>query len=130
VRIDVKLLGGFEVLVDGIPVPSTAWSRRHAASLVKLLALAPGRRLHREQVIEALWPGISLDAAAPRLHKATHYARKALGATAVETRAEALWLGADTNVDVDGFYNLADQALENGALETIEAALAAYRGPL
>ena len=129
-KIDVKLLGGFEVLVDGIPVPSTAWSRRHAASLVKLLALAPGRRLHREQVIEALWPGISLDAAAPRLHKATHYARKALGATAVETRAEALWLGADTNVDVDGFYDLADQALENGALETIEAALAAYRGPL
>jgi len=130
VKIDVKLLGGFEVLVDGIPVPSTAWSRRHAASLVKLLALAPGRRLHREQVIEALWPGISLDAAAPRLHKATHYARKALGATAVETRAEALWLGADTNVDVDGFYDLAEQALENGALETIEAALAAYRGPL
>lgn len=128
--IDVKLLGGFEVLVDGIPVPSMAWSRRHAASLVKLLALAPGRRLHREQIIEALWPGISLDAAAPRLHKATHYARKALGATAVETRAEALWLGDGTNVDVDRFYRLAERAVEDGTLEAIEAALAAYRGPL
>ena len=129
-RIDVKLLGGFEVLLDGIPVPSTAWSRRQAASLVKLLALAPGRRLHREQVIEALWPGLALDAAAPRLHKATHYARKALGAAAVGTRAEVLWLGDDANVDVDRFYGLAERALENGTLEVIDAALAAHRGPL
>ena len=56
-----------------------AWSRRHAASLVKLLALADGRRLHREQVIDALWPGLGVEAAAPRLHKAAHYARRALG---------------------------------------------------
>ncbi len=129
-RIDVKLLGGFEVLLDGIPVPSTAWSRRQAASLVKLLALAPGRRLHREQVIEALWPGLALDAAAPRLHKATHYARKALGAAAVGTRAEVLWLGDDANVDVDRFYGLAERALEVGTLEAIDAAMAAHRGPL
>ena len=39
----------------------------------------PGRRLHREQVIEALWPGASVEAAGPRLHKAAHYARRALG---------------------------------------------------
>ena len=44
-----------------------------------MLALAPGRRLHREQVIDALWPDLSPDAAAPRLHKAAHYARRALG---------------------------------------------------
>ena len=66
----ISLLGGFEVQVDGVPVPSQAWSRRSAASLVKLLALADARRLHREQVVEALWPGTPWDAAAPRLHKA------------------------------------------------------------
>jgi DNA-binding SARP family transcriptional activator len=48
--VSVRLLGGFEVAVDGVPVPAEAWSRRHAASLVKLLALSPGRRLHRERV--------------------------------------------------------------------------------
>ena len=40
--------------VDGEAVPDRAWSRRQAASLVKLLALAPGQRLHREVVIDAL----------------------------------------------------------------------------
>ena len=33
------------------------WARRQAASLVKLLALADAHRLHREQVVEELWPG-------------------------------------------------------------------------
>ena len=46
-----------------------AWTRRQATSLVKVLALAPGRRRHREQVVEAIWPGLSLELAAPRLHK-------------------------------------------------------------
>ena len=33
-----------------------AWSRRHAAALVKLLALSPGGRLHRDRVVDTLWP--------------------------------------------------------------------------
>lgn len=77
--VTVRILGGFGVDVDGVPVAPEAWSRRHAASLVKLLALVPGRRLHRERMIEALWPGLPVDSAAPRLHKAAHYARRALG---------------------------------------------------
>ncbi|HEU5441188.1 MAG TPA: hypothetical protein VFU88_18020 [Ktedonobacterales bacterium] len=32
-----------------------AWRRRRARTLVKLLALAPRRRQHREQVVDALW---------------------------------------------------------------------------
>ena len=52
-RVEVQLLGGFSVSVDGEAVPAAGWSRRHAAALVKVLALAPGRRLHREQVIDA-----------------------------------------------------------------------------
>lgn len=54
VDVRVRLLGGFEVVVDGVPVPADVWRRRGAAGLVKLLALAPRQRLHREQVIEAL----------------------------------------------------------------------------
>ena len=55
------MLGGFGVTVDGVAVPPEAWPRRHAAALVKLLALTEGRRLHREQVTEALWPGLDLE---------------------------------------------------------------------
>ena len=78
-RVEIDLLGGFAVRLDGRPVPSGQWHRRQAAALVKLLALAPRRTLHREQVIDALWPGTAVDDAAPRLHKAAYYARRALG---------------------------------------------------
>ena len=77
--VHVTLLGGFEVAVAGTPVPSAQWRRRHAAALVKILALVPGRRLHREQLIDTLWPELTVDEAAPRLHKAAHYARRAMG---------------------------------------------------
>ncbi len=77
--IEITLLGRFEVRRDGQPVPADAWGRRHAAALVKLLALSPGRRLHREQVIDALWPDDTVEDAAPKLHKAAHFARKAAG---------------------------------------------------
>ena len=54
--VEIQLLGRFEVLVDGRPVPAQVWHHRRAASLLKLLALASGHHVHREQVIEALWP--------------------------------------------------------------------------
>jgi DNA-binding SARP family transcriptional activator len=90
----VRMLGGFGVTVDDVPVQDEAWARRQAAWLVQLLALSPDRRLHREQVVDALWPDLSLDAAGPRLHKAAHYARRALGAAdAVVLRHDAVDVG-------------------------------------
>ncbi|MDQ3904720.1 MAG: hypothetical protein M3300_04560, partial [Actinomycetota bacterium] len=61
--IHMTLLGRFEVTVDTIPVAPSSWTRRHAATLVKVLAMAPGRRLHREQVIGLLWPENSINEA-------------------------------------------------------------------
>ena len=77
--VSVSCSGGSRSSRGRCPGATRAWSRRHAASLVKLLALSPGRRLHREQVIEALWPGLPVETPGPRLHKAAHYARRALG---------------------------------------------------
>jgi DNA-binding SARP family transcriptional activator len=42
---EIDLLGGFAVRIDGRPIPPREWRRRQAASLVKLLALAPRRTL-------------------------------------------------------------------------------------
>ena len=77
------------MVVDGVVVPPGAWTRRHAAALVKLLALRPHRRLHREQVLDLVWPDDAVDAAAAKLHKAAHYARKATG------RADTIVLGGE-----------------------------------
>ena len=52
----IQLLGGFAVSVGGTAIPEAQWKSRRARSLVKLLALAPAHRLHRDQVIDSLWP--------------------------------------------------------------------------
>ena len=74
----VQLLGGFRVSVAGRRLPDDAWSLRRAAALVKLLALAPGHRLPREQALDALWPDADPAAAANNLHRTLHVARRAL----------------------------------------------------
>src|SRR4029453_15189051 len=78
--VEITLLGGFAVRCDGHAVPAPAWRRRQAAAVVKLLALSPGYRLHREQLIDALWPEDALGEAAPKLHKPAPYARRAADA--------------------------------------------------
>jgi predicted ATPase/DNA-binding SARP family transcriptional activator len=131
-RVLVRLLGGFEVVVDGRTVPPSAWHRRAAADLVKLLALQPQRRMLREQVSDALWPDLLEDVAAPRLHKAAHYARTALGArdTVVTTGGTlALLPSAEVTVDVVQFERAADLAREGDAGAAREAA-ALYLGDL
>src|SRR3954452_9238902 len=101
-KAEVTLLGGFAVSIGGVPVPPSSWARRHAAALVKLLALAPGHRLHREQVVDHLWPDDALDVASPKLHKAAHYARKLLGGEGmVVLRGEAVSLMPEADVVVD-----------------------------
>src|SRR6476620_10734301 len=73
----VSLLGGFTLQIDGRSLGEDRFSRRSAAALVKILALTPNRRMHREQVMELLWPHLAMPAAANQLHKAAHYARRA-----------------------------------------------------
>lgn len=132
--VQVRLLGGFRVARDDIPVAAEVWGRRQAAQLVQLLALTPDRQLHREQVIDALWPELSPDAAAPRLHKAAHYARRALGdADAVMLRNELVGLFPrrdDVEVDVPEFTRAARQALRAGDPSLAAEALEWYAGPL
>jgi DNA-binding SARP family transcriptional activator len=132
-RVELAVLGGFSAVVDGVAVPAAGWRRRNAAALVKLLALAPNHQLHREQVIDALWPDLGVDEAAPRLHKAAHYARRALGfPDSLVLRGELVALCPDHEVHVDaaGFEALAEQALTTGTPAAAAAALETCPGPL
>ena len=128
------MLGGFAVLVDGKPVAADDWVRPQAATLVKVLALAPGHRLHREQLIDRLWPDLTMADAAPRLHKLAHYARRALGGSrgAVVLRGEAVTLLPDVDVvvDVEVFERAADVALSSGEPAAAAAAADLSGGPL
>lgn len=64
--------------MDGEPVDGHRWSRAKPKLLVKLLALQPYHQLHREQLMEMLWPKLGPEAAANNLNKAIHVARHAL----------------------------------------------------
>lgn len=125
----VRLLGGFMVEVDGRPVPAAAWRHRRGADLVKLLALNPQHRLHREQLMESLWPDLEAEAAAANLRKAVHYARRGLGTReTIESDGDllALWPDGRLVVDVQTGESQADEALAAGAgLEPAAQGLAA-----
>src|SRR5687768_16100780 len=110
----IRLLGGLSVEIGSDVVPADAWGRRQSAALVAILALAGNRRLHREQVIDALWPDLPVADAAPRLHKAAHHARRALGAPdSIVVRAGVVMLLPDARVRVDAsaFASAAEEAL-------------------
>ncbi len=84
-----------------------------------MLALAREHRLHREQVIEALWPELSYDAALANLHKAAHFARRAIGesdAVVVHGGRVALAPRAVVKTDVERFEAENDPALYSGEL--------------
>jgi DNA-binding SARP family transcriptional activator len=125
-------LGGFAVEVDGQIVPPSAWKHRRGAELIKLLALATGHRLHREQVMDTLWPDLSPDAAGTNLRKATHHLRRALGTAdpvVVDGGFVALCPEWPVTTDVEAFEVAAKAALGVGPEACAEAA-ALYRGEL
>src|SRR5215204_4913243 len=71
----VKLLGGFSVSVGSRTIKQNKWRLRKAAALVKLLALAPAHRLHREQVMDHLWLDSGRKAASNSLRRTLHATR-------------------------------------------------------
>src|SRR6266436_5332181 len=79
--LELHLLGPFRLSVNGLPVEEHQWARRKSALLIKLLALQPHHQLHREQVMEFLWPDLDVEAAANNLHKTIHAARRVLEPT-------------------------------------------------
>ena len=86
----IRLLGGFSVSVGSRTIAHNEWHLRKAARLVKLLALAPGHRMHREQTMELLWPDSSRGAAFNRLRTTLHAARKVL-----DPEAGSLYLASE-----------------------------------
>jgi pimeloyl-ACP methyl ester carboxylesterase/DNA-binding SARP family transcriptional activator len=67
-------------------------------------------------VLDLLWPELTPAEAAPRLHKAVHLARRAMGASAIDTSGDALQLlpSRPVTVDVVTFETAAAAALDSG----------------
>ena len=77
--LSIRLLGRFEVEVDGRTVPAQSWRRRSAADLIKLLAIEPRHRLARDQVADALLARFDASPGDQETeHRAAHFARHAM----------------------------------------------------
>ena len=133
----IRLLGGFDVDRDGTPVQAREWRLRKARTLVKLLALAPDQRMHRDVLLDVLWPGRPVASAVNNLHQALHVARRVLAgdgpnAGLLELHDDVVVLRADGLVDVDvrRFERMAGTARAGGDLAALRAAVEAYGGDL
>lgn len=132
----LRLLGGFGAYVNETRVIESAFARKRARALLKLLAIKPDHRLHRDQAIEALWPELDVAAASAQLYKAVHHIRQAFAGVdpgaegLLEFREGILALGGEVITDVADFERLADEALREPAPDSLHRAIAAYTGEL
>ncbi|MGB3634759.1 MAG: BTAD domain-containing putative transcriptional regulator, partial [Rubrobacteraceae bacterium] len=133
----IRMLGGFRVSSGSHILERQEWKLRKSASLVKLLALQPQNRMHRERVIDLLWPGLSPENAANNLHRTLHEARKTLGLLLrtpgyLQLQDEHLTLSPEVELwtDVDAFRAAAAIARDTKDLKAYRRAIELYTGEL
>lgn len=134
----VWLLGRFEASVGSRTIREEDWRLRKAASLIKLLALTPDHRMHREQVMNLLWPDLGREAAANNLHHTLHVARKLLEPHPISSsrnlgvRAKEVTLCPDARLwtDVEAFEEAALAAREARDPAAYRTAIELYAGDL
>jgi DNA-binding SARP family transcriptional activator len=132
----VRLLGGFQVSVGTRALEESEWRLRKAATLIKLLSLAPQHCLHREYIMDLLWPELAPKAAANNLRYALHNARRILhlaspnAAQCLRLRSEQLALCPEggLRIDVEAFEHGADVARRARKPAAYEATVSLYAG--
>lgn len=136
-------LGGFAVRRGQLEVPPSAFGRQRARALLAGL-LCAGRPVHREELLEWFWPDLPPDRGARALHVTLHGLRRALEpelgrpaeSSVVLTEGDSyrVALSPGDSWDVADFLRHAQAGVNGGhtleQLTTLEAARAAYTGPL
>jgi DNA-binding SARP family transcriptional activator/tetratricopeptide (TPR) repeat protein len=129
--VEFRLLGPVEVL-DGGGVPVRLAGRRER-TILALLALAAGRVVSVDRMVDAVWESDPPQTARRQVHTCISVIRKALGPI-VHTREPGYLLGADSDdIDVARFDALVAAARTapgpRESAELLMRALALWRGP-
>ena len=118
----IRLLGGFDVVVNSAEVPFSAWGSRRARQLCKRLALACGAPIPRDSLIELLWPDdTDVDRLSARLSVELSRVRRVLGGGVIADRSSVRLDLRTVSVDLAEMRDL----LTTGDLI---AAVGLYRG--
>lgn len=127
----VNVLGPFDVWHgDRDATPPSG----HPSELVQLLAVSGGR-LHREQVIDALWPGDPVRVGLVRLRNVLCRVRARSGPL-IDRHRQVLVFAAPHRIDLAEFLRLSEHAIRHADRDPQEAltagtqALMLHRGPL
>ncbi len=138
-------LGGFSLELDGVEVDLSGVKPR-ARSLLRLLALHQGRPVHRETLVESLWPEAGAAAGTRSMQVAVSALRRVLEPGSARGGSQLLVREADSYrlalpdpaasdvAEFDAARRAARQATGAGdvaaARTALERARAAYRGDL
>ena len=143
--LEVRLFGGFEVLLDGQPIPSSAYGRRQTQALLKILLTSRGRVFSKDELIEALYCGENPQKKVRNLRGRISELRRALepnldkgvNSQYILRMGEGYCFSSDApcSLDTEVFHEQVrngQQAQEKGhwrlAVESYERALKLYRG--
>ncbi|MFN8513452.1 MAG: BTAD domain-containing putative transcriptional regulator [Chloroflexia bacterium] len=131
----VRLLGRFVVAVEGREIAPQDWGSHKAQQLVKLLALAPGHRLARDQIIDALWPESDPEAVANTFYQTIYYARRTLdparrGYLITRQGIVALQHPGGVTIDLHTFQEATARARRTTDPAALAEAVALYSGEL
>lgn len=135
----IYLLGGFRAEIDGSPVAPDFWPRFPLARrFVSLLALAPQHRLHRDEIVDRLWPERPPHNPNNRLSQLRSQVQQALSQRNpaapryIEPQGLLVVLAPDGQLwtDVDAFLGAAHAAKMGSDPAAYQAAIDQYGGDL
>jgi len=139
--LQIFALGGFGVTASGCTIAVENWKRKQAVTLLKFLVTQLDRPVHRERILDCLWPDVDEERAWGRLKVTMYYMRSQLRAAGIGDdvvrtigdayllRRDALWLDAEIfeKLVTEG-RALQDQERWEEALRCYEEASSLYRG--
>ncbi len=141
----LRVLGTFEVVLDGTAIPEEAWPRRKTRDLLKVLLTAPGDVFTVDQLIDALLPDADVSRARSNIqarvselrHTLEPNLKKGSDSQYIRHTGEGYAFNTDSDswLDVVEFsrkildaHRLADKSRWAEAVEAFDQALSLYRG--
>lgn len=121
-RVQVKVLGSFEVRVDGRLVPFSRINKRRAKDVLALLALTPGHKMRKVELLRCIWGEDDYATGAQKLYEAIASLRSALGGRYMgfdpvhsSRHGGYVTVGeGDVEFDVDRFNEICQRVLAGG----------------
>lgn len=105
--LQIFTLGGFGIVLAGHSIDFGKWKRKQALTLLKILVTQLDRSVHRERLIDSIWPDVDEKQGWGRLKVTMYYLRRELRAhgmsddviktigSAYMLRRDAVWIDAE-----------------------------------